>query len=95
VVALNRVVAVAEVACPRVALAELNALGDTALDGYHYLPALRADLLRRLGRTSDAIVAYQEALRLTENQAEQQFLREQITALAEVPLGPGDTEGWD
>lgn len=96
VVALNRVVAVAEVAGPGVALSELDALGDTGeLDGYHYLPALRADLLRRLGRTSDAIVAYQEALRLTENEAEQQFLRGQIIALADVPLGPGATEAWE
>jgi RNA polymerase sigma-70 factor, ECF subfamily len=75
VVALNRAVALAEVAGPDVALAEVDRLGqDARLAGYRYLPATRADLLRRLGRNADATEAYDEALALAENDAERGFL---------------------
>ena len=75
VVALNRSVALAEVAGPAAALAEVDGLaGDRRLAGYHYLPAIRADLLRRLGRDDEAVVAYREALELAENEAEREFL---------------------
>ena len=75
VVALNRAVALAEVAGPDVALAEVDRLGqDARLAGYRYLPATRADLLRRLGRNADATEAYDEALALAENDAERVFL---------------------
>ena len=55
VVALNRAVAVAEVDGPDAALALLDGLD---LDGYHLFHAIRADLLRRLGRADDAALAY-------------------------------------
>src|SRR3954468_12773665 len=75
VVELNRAVAVAqgygEEAGLRL-LDELEARG--ALPGYHLLPAARADLLRRLGRTADAASAYRRALELAGNPAEQRFL---------------------
>ena len=82
VVDLNRAVAVAEVDGPVVALAAIDALvADGRLACYPYLPAVRADLLERLGRTAEAAAAYGEALALTDNAAEQEHLRGRITAL--------------
>jgi RNA polymerase sigma-70 factor (ECF subfamily) len=75
VVALNRAVAVSMVRGPEAGLAELGDLArDGRLDGYHYLPSVQADLLRRLGRHDEAAVAYQAALDLVDNDAERQFL---------------------
>ncbi|WP_242902792.1 RNA polymerase sigma factor [Actinomadura terrae] len=75
VVALNRAVAVAMVGGPAAALAEVEALErDGRLAGYRYLPAVKADLLRRMGRTRDAADAYEQALALTANDAERAFL---------------------
>jgi RNA polymerase sigma-70 factor (ECF subfamily) len=82
VVALNRAVALAEVAGPAAALNEVEALDPAGqLDRYHYLPAVRADLLRRLGRGTEAVEAYQQAQDLTDNQAERQFLEDRLAAL--------------
>jgi RNA polymerase sigma-70 factor (ECF subfamily) len=84
VVALNRAVAVAEVDGPAAALALVDELGDAAgqgrgpsLAGYHVFHAIRADLLRRLGRPAEAAAAYDAALTLTGNAAERDFLRRQ------------------
>ncbi|SEO68595.1 RNA polymerase sigma factor [Actinacidiphila rubida] len=74
VVALHRAVAVAEVEGPAAGLALVNALA-TQLGGYYLLHAVRADLLRRLGRSAEAADAYAEALSRTGNAAEQDFLR--------------------
>ena len=75
VVALNRAVAVAMVEGPEAALAEVEALErDGRLAGYRYLPAIKADLLRRLGRHPEAASAYRAALDLTDNEAERAFL---------------------
>ncbi|WP_312874584.1 RNA polymerase sigma factor [Actinomadura litoris] len=75
VVALNRAVAVAMVGGPPAALAEVEALErDGRLAGYRYLPAVKADLLRRMGRARDAADAYERALALTANEAERAFL---------------------
>ncbi len=71
VVALNRAVAVAEVAGPAAALSLVDSLD---LDSYHLLHAVRADLLRRLGRTTEAIAAYNEAIARTDNATERAFL---------------------
>jgi RNA polymerase sigma-70 factor, ECF subfamily len=82
VVALNRVVAASMVDGPAVALDALDALAaDDRLAGYRYLPAIRADLLRRLGRGHEAADAYRAALDLADNEAEREFLE---TRLAEV-----------
>jgi RNA polymerase sigma-70 factor (ECF subfamily) len=79
VVALNRAVAVSMVDGPEAALAEVGALEhDGRLAGYHYLPATKADLLRRLGRDAEAAEAYQAALALSGNSAEQEFLAERV-----------------
>ncbi len=93
VVALNRAVALAEVAGPAAALSEVEALDRAGqLDGYHYLLAVRADLLRRLGRTADAVNAYQQAQELTENEAERRFLEDRITTLSgRRPASPTGT----
>jgi RNA polymerase sigma-70 factor, ECF subfamily len=71
VVALNRAVAVAEVQGPAPALALIEELD---LDRYYLYHAIRADLLRRLGRPADAVPAYEAALALTENAAERAYL---------------------
>jgi RNA polymerase sigma factor (sigma-70 family) len=79
VVALNRSVALAEARGPSAALAEIRRLEvDGRLHDYQYLPAVKADLLRRVGRTADAAVAYVRALELTNNEAERQFLARQL-----------------
>jgi RNA polymerase sigma-70 factor, ECF subfamily len=83
VVRLNRAVAVALAGDVEGGLALLETL--EGLDGYSYLPAARADLLRRLGRAKEAAAAYREALALTENAAERRFLQrrlEEVTASA-------------
>jgi RNA polymerase sigma-70 factor, ECF subfamily len=71
VVALNRAVAVAEVSGAEAALALVDEL---RLDGYYLAYAIRADLLRRLGRLPEAAEAYEAAAGLTLNEAEQAFL---------------------
>lgn len=79
VVALNRAVAVAEVEGPQTALALVDAL---ELGSYHLFHAVRADLLRRLGRDAEAGVAYETAIELTDNAAERDFLRRRRRSLA-------------
>lgn len=75
VVLLNRAAALSMTEGPQAALAVVESLEDDgSLAGYHYLPATKADLLRRLGRPAEAAEAYQAALALTSNRAEQEFL---------------------
>ena len=79
VVRLNRAVAVGMSEGPDAGLAlvgELEQEGDLA--DYHLLPATRADLLRRSGRTSEAAAAYERALELVENDAERRFLEKRL-----------------
>jgi RNA polymerase sigma-70 factor (ECF subfamily) len=78
VVTLNRAVALAEVAGPEAALSALDGL---ALDDYHLFHAIRADLLRRAGRTAEAARAYEEALARTDNRRERQYLARRREAL--------------
>ncbi len=63
-----------------------------ALDGYHLLPAAKADLLRRLGRHAEAAESYREALALAANGAERRFLsrrlEESTRAASPTPLTP-------
>ncbi|HEU0205744.1 MAG TPA: DUF6596 domain-containing protein [Pseudolysinimonas sp.] len=73
VVALNRAIAVAEVDGPDVALAAVDRLG-AALDGYHAYHATRADLLRRLDRSTESRAAYDRAIELAGNTAEAAYL---------------------
>ncbi len=78
VVALNRAVALAEVAGPHAALTIVDGLD---MPRYYLFHAVRADLLRRLGRMSEAALAYDSAIALTSNTAEREFLQQRRRAL--------------
>jgi RNA polymerase sigma factor (sigma-70 family) len=82
VVALNRAIAIGEARGPRAGLAALDQLAaEPQLAGYHYLPAARAEFLRRLHRTEEARLAYQEARLLADNPVEQDFLTRRLNEL--------------
>jgi len=81
VVALNRAVALAEVEGAERALALVDNL---PLAGFHVFHAVRADLLRRLGRWSEAALAYDAALSVATNAAERNFLRQRRGMLPDV-----------
>jgi RNA polymerase sigma-70 factor (ECF subfamily) len=78
IVALNRAVAVAEFEGPEAALTLVDGLD---LGGYHLFHAIRADLLRRLGRNAQAALAYEAAIARTANATEREFLRRRLQAL--------------
>jgi RNA polymerase sigma-70 factor (ECF subfamily) len=73
IIALNRAIAVAELDGPEVALAAVDRLEST-LDAYHAYHATRADLLRRLGRSTESRAAYDNAIALAGNTAETAYL---------------------
>ncbi|TDC96139.1 sigma-70 family RNA polymerase sigma factor [Actinomadura sp. 7K507] len=82
VVELNRAVAVAMADGVPAGLAlvdEITASGR--LDGYHLLPATRADLLRRDGRAAEARAAYEEALKLAPTEADRRYLAGRLDEL--------------
>ena len=82
VVALNRAVAVGLAEGPAAGLAALDALAtEPLLATYSYLASARADFLRRLDRTSEARVAYEEALLLSENVVERAFLVDRLAQM--------------
>ncbi len=78
VIALNRAVAVAELDGPQVGL---ELIRELPLDHYYLYHAIRADLLRRLGYTDQAEVAYLAAIERTDNAAEIAFMKERISAI--------------
>jgi RNA polymerase sigma-70 factor (ECF subfamily) len=78
VVELNRAIAVAEVDGPEAGLRIVDELG---LDDYRYLHATRGELLRRLGRTEEAVTAYRRARTLTDDGPERRFLERRLTEL--------------
>jgi RNA polymerase sigma-70 factor, ECF subfamily len=78
VVELNRAVAVAEAGDVEQALALVERL---ELEHYHYLHAMRAELLRRLGRTGEARAAYGRALELVRSEPERRFLERRLGEL--------------
>jgi RNA polymerase sigma-70 factor, ECF subfamily len=79
VVELNRAVAVAMADGLEAGLVLVDALDASgALRDYHLLPATRADLLRRLGRRTEAVAAYQAALALTASEAEHRYLERRL-----------------
>lgn len=82
VVALNRAAAIGFARGPDAGLRALDALAaEPQLATYGYLAAARADFLRQLGRTREARSAYEEALLLTENAVEREFLAGRLAAL--------------
>jgi RNA polymerase sigma-70 factor (ECF subfamily) len=78
VVALNRAVAIGEVDGPDAALALVDALD---LDSYYLFHATRGDLLERVGRNDEALVAFDAALDRTTNAAELRLLRSRRDAV--------------
>ena len=79
VIEINRAVAVSMVDGPVAGLAILDVIAsDGPLSEYHLLPSVRADFLRRLERWNEAVTAYTQALALTNNGSEQEFLRRRI-----------------
>ena len=83
VVELNRAVAVAMAEGAPIGLALLDRLAAVAeLQGNHLYHAARGDFLARLGRSSDAVVAYQRALELTGTAVERRFLEQRLTSLS-------------
>ena len=79
VVALNRAVAVAELDGPAAALALIEAL---ELNEYYLFHAIKADVLRRLGRDAEAAQAYAAAIERTDNRSEREFLQRSQASLA-------------
>jgi RNA polymerase sigma-70 factor (ECF subfamily) len=84
VVLLNRAIALSHVAGPAAALAEVETLAPR-LGGYHLLHATRAELLRDLGRESEAAAADERALTLTANPAERRLLSERAARSRAAP----------
>ena len=90
VVELNLAAAVAMADGPAVGLAMMDALlADGSLETYPYLHAARADLLRRLGRWSEAGAAYRQALDLTTNTPEREFLERRLAEVDARSTDPG------
>jgi RNA polymerase sigma-70 factor (ECF subfamily) len=79
VVELNRAVAVALAEAPEAGLAAIDRIAG--LDDYHLLHSARADLLRRLGRGTEARNAYERALTLAPGEVERRFLSRRLAAL--------------
>jgi RNA polymerase sigma-70 factor (ECF subfamily) len=79
VVELNRAAAIAMADGPERGLAAMDVVArDPALAGYHYVPAARADLLRRVGRDAEAAEEYRRALVLVGNDVERRFLQRRL-----------------
>lgn len=81
IVTLNQTIAIAEMDGPEVALGAVNRLRAT-LEGYHAFHATRADLLRRLGRSTEARAEYDRAIELAGNSAEVAYLTRRRGELA-------------
>ncbi|GLX79076.1 DNA-directed RNA polymerase sigma-70 factor [Thalassotalea insulae] len=79
---LNHAVALAMRDGPEAGLAAIAAIAQhQALKNYYLLYAAKADLYRKLGKTQDALIAYQTALDLTEQEPEQRFIEKRIAEL--------------
>lgn len=92
VVELNRAIAIGFARGPAEALRLLDGLAlDPQLVRYPYLQAARADALERLGRHDEAVLAYDEAMTLTDNDPERERMRRKRDRLT-----PPDTDenGW-
>ena len=88
VVELNRAVAVAMASGPAAGLGLVDALRDEpALANYHLLPAVRGDLLEKLGRHAEARVEFERAASLTRNLRERQLMQARATACAQLAAG--------
>jgi len=83
IVELNRAVAVGMAFGPAAGLEVVDALiGEPALKTYHLLPAVRGDLLRKLGRSEDARREFERAASLTQNLRERELLQRRAAECA-------------
>ncbi|MEX0791222.1 MAG: RNA polymerase subunit sigma-24, partial [Actinomycetota bacterium] len=81
VVELNRSVAVGMAYGPEAGLLMVDALAaEPALNSYHFLPAVRGDLLQKLGRLEEAAAEYRRAAAMTRNTREKTLLTARATA---------------
>ncbi len=86
VVELNLAAAEAMAFAPEVGLARMDRLSaERTLSSYYLLPAARADLLRRLGRRSEAAAAYRHALMLVGTDPERRFLERRLALVESDP----------
>jgi RNA polymerase sigma factor (sigma-70 family) len=91
VVELNRAVAIAMAFGPAEGLALVEALSDEpSLERYHLLPAVRGDLLERLGHFDEARAEFEHAAALTRNKRERALLLERAAACAREPRALAD-----
>jgi len=94
VVELNRAVAIAMASGPAAGLARVDALRlEPALRDYHLLPAVRGDLLVKLGRREEARPEFERAAALTDNTRERRLLLERAAACASDAPGDGTAQG--
>src|SRR5262245_16939207 len=84
---MNRAIALAEIDGPQAALELIDQL---LLHDYRYFHSTRADFLRRLGRNTEARIAYCRALELTESMPERRFLEGRM-----LELRPGSNADWE
>jgi len=90
IVDLNRAVAVSMADGPAAGLAQVEALSRvSALRDYHLLPAVRGDLLAKLGRNAEARAEFERAASLTENARERKILLDRAAACAGDAHGRG------
>jgi RNA polymerase sigma factor (sigma-70 family) len=86
IVELNRAVAVGMAEGPAAGLAIIDAIADDpALKSYHLLPSVRGDLLRKLGRVSEARADFERAAALTQNARERDFLLARAATCGPTP----------
>ena len=94
VVRLNWAVAIGMAHGPAAGLEQVDALAAAGgLDGYYLLPATRADLLRRLGRSAEAAESYRIALDLAVNEAERRYLAGRLVETAGSGPANGESAG--
>jgi RNA polymerase sigma-70 factor (ECF subfamily) len=91
IVELNQAIAIGMADGPEDGLRALERIDATALAGYPFLPASRADMQRRLGRFPEAAVSYQEAIRLAKNEADRRFLQRRHAEVSGGAAGGGTT----
>jgi RNA polymerase sigma factor (sigma-70 family) len=92
VVELNRAVAVGMAFGPEQGLAIVDALQDEpSLQGYQWLPSVRADLLARMGRVAEARLEFQEAAALAGNARERELLLQRAKEMARAGLDSGSS----
>lgn len=88
VIELNRAAAIAMARGPEEGLRRLDAIDARGeLEGYHLLPAARADLLRRLERWEESAAAYARALALAANEAERRYLTRRLGEVRRASRG--------